>query len=143
MKGRLTYDQINAVVQDLNKAVVGKYKILHQPLKSMNASVRNLYHRFLGEETKDTKGTAALICSQNNRKIGKTEQNPTTGDLEGFSLHPQHVGTVEIRFGPFKIPMGAPTTPCHRISGPPFDVRGGEQGIGGVKPIGRSCQAET
>lgn len=56
MKGRLTYNQINAVVQDMNKAVVGKYKILHQPLKSMNAAVRNLYHRFLEEETKDTKG---------------------------------------------------------------------------------------
>lgn len=56
MKGRLTYDQINAVVQEINKALVGKYKILHQPLKSMNAAVRNLYHRFLEEETKDTKG---------------------------------------------------------------------------------------
>lgn len=56
MKGRLTYDQINAVVQEVNKAVVGKYKILHQPLKSMNGAVRNLYHRFLEEETKDTKG---------------------------------------------------------------------------------------
>ncbi|XP_040396922.1 spindle and kinetochore-associated protein 1 isoform X2 [Cygnus olor] len=61
MKGRLTYDQINAVVQDINKAVVGKYKILHQPLKSMNASVRNLYHRFLEEETKDTKGEFFVV----------------------------------------------------------------------------------
>ncbi|XP_054664967.1 spindle and kinetochore-associated protein 1-like [Grus americana] len=61
MKGRLTYNQINAVVQDLNKAVVGKYKILHQPLKSMNAAVRKLYHRFLEEETKDTKGEFFVV----------------------------------------------------------------------------------
>ncbi|XP_013038673.1 spindle and kinetochore-associated protein 1 isoform X2 [Anser cygnoides] len=61
MKGRLTYDQINAVVQDINKAVVSKYKILHQPLKSMNASVRSLYHRFLEEETKDTKGEFFVV----------------------------------------------------------------------------------
>lgn len=60
MKGRLTYEQINAVVQDLNKAVVGKYKIVHQPLKSMNAAARNLYHRFLEDETKDTKGIFLL-----------------------------------------------------------------------------------
>uniref|UniRef100_A0A8B9VR19 SKA complex subunit 1 n=1 Tax=Anas zonorhyncha TaxID=75864 RepID=A0A8B9VR19_9AVES len=93
MKGRLTYDQINAVVQDLNKAVVGKYKILHQPLKSMNASVRNLYHRFLGEETKDTKGKSALVYSQNRKNKKEKEQ---------------------------KLPMGAPTTPCHGISGPPL-----------------------
>ncbi|NWX77798.1 SKA1 protein, partial [Alca torda] len=61
MKGRLTYDQINAVVQEMNKAVVGKYKILHQPLKSMNAAVRNLYHRYLEEETKDTKGEFFIV----------------------------------------------------------------------------------
>ncbi|KFP28832.1 Spindle and kinetochore-associated protein 1, partial [Colius striatus] len=56
MKGRLTYHQINAVIQEINKAVVGKYKILQQPVKSMNAAVRSLYLRFLKEETKDTKG---------------------------------------------------------------------------------------
>ncbi|XP_009664405.2 spindle and kinetochore-associated protein 1 [Struthio camelus] len=61
MRGRLTYDQINAVIQDMNKAVVSKYRILHQPLKSMNATVRNLYHRFLEEETKDTKGEFFIV----------------------------------------------------------------------------------
>ncbi|KFV15107.1 Spindle and kinetochore-associated protein 1, partial [Tauraco erythrolophus] len=61
MKGRLTYNQVNAVVTDINKAVVGKYKILHQPLKSMNAAVRNLYHRFLKDETKDTKGEFFVV----------------------------------------------------------------------------------
>ncbi|CAN8219975.1 unnamed protein product [Coccothraustes coccothraustes] len=61
MKGRITYDQINAVVQELNKAVVGKYKILYQPLKSMSAPARNLYHRFIEEETKDTKGAFFIV----------------------------------------------------------------------------------
>ncbi|NWX59372.1 SKA1 protein, partial [Promerops cafer] len=61
MKGRITYDQVNAVVQQMNKAVVGKYKILYQPLKSMSAPVRNLYHRFVEEETKDTKGVFFIV----------------------------------------------------------------------------------
>ncbi|NXA05687.1 SKA1 protein, partial [Sapayoa aenigma] len=61
MKGRLTYDQINTVVQEMNKAVVGKYKVLRQPLKSMNSTVRNLYHRFMEEETKDTKGEFFIV----------------------------------------------------------------------------------
>ncbi|XP_005296934.2 spindle and kinetochore-associated protein 1 isoform X2 [Chrysemys picta bellii] len=61
MRGRLTYDQINGVVQDLNKAVISKYKILHQPMKSMSSAVRNLYHRFLEEETKDTKGEFFIV----------------------------------------------------------------------------------
>ncbi|KAF2980447.1 hypothetical protein EK904_003222, partial [Melospiza melodia maxima] len=55
LKGRIKHDEINAVVQEINKAVLGKYKILYQPLKSMTAPVRSLYHRFLEGETKDTK----------------------------------------------------------------------------------------
>ncbi|XP_009863562.1 PREDICTED: spindle and kinetochore-associated protein 1-like, partial [Apaloderma vittatum] len=56
MRGRITYDQINVVIKGINQAVARKYKILHQPLKSMSAPVRNLYDRFLEQETKDTKG---------------------------------------------------------------------------------------
>ncbi|NXI12496.1 SKA1 protein, partial [Irena cyanogastra] len=61
LRGRITYDQINAVVQEINKAVVDKYKILYQPLKSMSAPVRNLYHRFIEEETKNTKGVFFIV----------------------------------------------------------------------------------
>ncbi|XP_040436416.1 spindle and kinetochore-associated protein 1-like isoform X2 [Falco naumanni] len=61
MKGRLTYDHINTVVEAMNKAVVCKYKILNQPLKSMNGAVRKLYHRFLEEDTKDTKGAFFIV----------------------------------------------------------------------------------
>ena len=56
MNSCLTYCQINDVIKEINKAVVGKYKILHQPKKSMNSVARNLYHRFIDEETKETKG---------------------------------------------------------------------------------------
>ncbi|XP_039909555.1 LOW QUALITY PROTEIN: spindle and kinetochore-associated protein 1, partial [Hirundo rustica] len=61
LKGRITYDQVNAVVQQMNKAVVDKYKILYQPLKSMKAPVRNLYHRFVEQENKDTKGVFFIV----------------------------------------------------------------------------------
>ncbi|NXG02334.1 SKA1 protein, partial [Sakesphorus luctuosus] len=61
LKGRLTCDQINAVVQEINKAVVSKYKIMHQPLKSMPVAARNLYQRFIEEETKDTKGQFFIV----------------------------------------------------------------------------------
>nr|XP_033790422.1 spindle and kinetochore-associated protein 1 isoform X2 [Geotrypetes seraphini]XP_033790433.1 spindle and kinetochore-associated protein 1 isoform X2 [Geotrypetes seraphini] len=61
MKNRLTYDQINSILQDLNKAVVCKYKIIQQPLKSMNNNVRKLYYRFQEDETKDTKGNFFVV----------------------------------------------------------------------------------
>ncbi|KAJ1210789.1 hypothetical protein NDU88_006151 [Pleurodeles waltl] len=61
MKNRLTYDQINSFIEEINKAVVGKYKILHQPPKSMSSNVRKLYYRFQEEETKDTKGQYFIV----------------------------------------------------------------------------------
>ena len=56
MKGRATYDQVNAVVQSINTAVTAKYKILRQSLKSLNSNSRKLHQRFKNQETKDTKG---------------------------------------------------------------------------------------
>ncbi|XP_008584693.1 PREDICTED: spindle and kinetochore-associated protein 1 isoform X3 [Galeopterus variegatus] len=61
MKSRLTYSQINDVIKEINKAIISKYKILHQPKKSMNSLARNLYHRFIDEETKDTKGHYFIV----------------------------------------------------------------------------------
>ncbi|NXN19290.1 SKA1 protein, partial [Indicator maculatus] len=61
MKGRITYEQINNTVNEINKAVERKYKILQQPLKSMNMATRNHYHRFKEEETKDTKGEFFIV----------------------------------------------------------------------------------
>ncbi|XP_050185105.1 spindle and kinetochore-associated protein 1 [Myiozetetes cayanensis] len=61
LKGRLGYNQINAVIEEINKAVVGKYKIMHRPLKSMTFTARNLYSRFIEEETKDTKGEFFIV----------------------------------------------------------------------------------
>ncbi|XP_054243370.1 spindle and kinetochore-associated protein 1 [Indicator indicator] len=56
MKGRITCEQINSSVNEINKALETKYKILQQSLKSMNTATRKHYHRFKEEETKDTKG---------------------------------------------------------------------------------------
>ncbi|XP_012625298.1 SKA complex subunit 1 [Microcebus murinus] len=61
MKSRLTYCKINEVIEEINKAVISKYKILHQPKKSMNSVARNLYHRFIDQETKDTKGHYFIV----------------------------------------------------------------------------------
>lgn len=60
MKGRVTYDQLNAAVQSINTAVIAKYKILHQPMKSLNNVSRTLHQRFKDQETKDTKGITVL-----------------------------------------------------------------------------------
>ncbi|XP_006891770.1 PREDICTED: spindle and kinetochore-associated protein 1 [Elephantulus edwardii] len=61
MKSRLTYCQINDVIKEINKAVACKYKILHQPKKSLSSVARNLYHRFMEEEIKDTKGHYFIV----------------------------------------------------------------------------------
>lgn len=63
MKGRVTYDQLNAAVQSINTTVTAKYKILHQSVKTMNNVSRTLHQRFKDQETKDTKGITVLsVC---------------------------------------------------------------------------------
>ncbi|XP_074788374.1 SKA complex subunit 1-like isoform X2 [Athene noctua] len=74
MKGRLTCDQINAVVKGINKAVADKYKILHQPLKSMKAAARKLYYRFLEDETADSKAALQALRFQHSSHVGKDLQ---------------------------------------------------------------------
>ncbi|NXM29819.1 SKA1 protein, partial [Oxyruncus cristatus] len=61
LKGRLACGQINAVVEEINKAVVAKYKIMGRPVKSMGFTAKNLYDRFIKEETKDTKGEFFVV----------------------------------------------------------------------------------
>ncbi|XP_047200506.1 spindle and kinetochore-associated protein 1 isoform X2 [Hippoglossus stenolepis] len=64
MKGRVSYDQINAVVQSINKAVTAKYKILHQSVKTLSSHARKLHQRFKDQDTKDTKVVLEYLAGQ-------------------------------------------------------------------------------
>ncbi|XP_034052722.1 spindle and kinetochore-associated protein 1 [Gymnodraco acuticeps] len=61
MRGRVSYDQMNAAVQSINTAVTAKYKILHQSMKTLNNYTRKLHQRFKEQETKDTKGQNFVV----------------------------------------------------------------------------------
>ncbi|XP_008409123.1 SKA complex subunit 1 isoform X2 [Poecilia reticulata] len=61
MKGRVSYEQLNAVVEGINTAVAAKYKILCQPLKALNNHSRKLQQRFKDQETKDTRGQFFVV----------------------------------------------------------------------------------
>ncbi|XP_023146219.2 spindle and kinetochore-associated protein 1 isoform X2 [Amphiprion ocellaris] len=61
MKGRVSYDQLNAAVHSINAAVTAKYKILHQSVKTLNNHARKLHQRFKDQETKDTKGQHFIV----------------------------------------------------------------------------------
>ncbi|XP_069574716.1 SKA complex subunit 1 [Brachyistius frenatus] len=61
MKGRVSYDQLNAAVSCINAAVTAKYKVLHQPARTLNNHARKLHQRFKEQETKDTKGQYFVV----------------------------------------------------------------------------------
>ncbi|KAM6937102.1 SKA complex subunit 1 [Xenentodon cancila] len=61
MKGRVSYDQLNAAVNCYNTTVTAKYKILHQSVKTLNNHSRKLQQRFKEQETKDTKGQFFVV----------------------------------------------------------------------------------
>nr|XP_020441358.1 spindle and kinetochore-associated protein 1 [Monopterus albus]XP_020441359.1 spindle and kinetochore-associated protein 1 [Monopterus albus]XP_020441360.1 spindle and kinetochore-associated protein 1 [Monopterus albus]XP_020441361.1 spindle and kinetochore-associated protein 1 [Monopterus albus]XP_020441362.1 spindle and kinetochore-associated protein 1 [Monopterus albus] len=61
MKGRVSYDQLNAAVHNINTAVTAKYKILQQSVKILNSHSRKLHQRFKEQETKETKGQYFVV----------------------------------------------------------------------------------
>ncbi|XP_059191670.1 spindle and kinetochore-associated protein 1 [Centropristis striata] len=78
MKGRATYHQLNFGVENINKAVAAKYKILKQPARSLSNTARKLQQRFKDQETKDTKGRFFVveedISEFNQMKVDKRFQ---------------------------------------------------------------------
>ncbi|KAM9329012.1 SKA complex subunit 1 [Gastrophryne carolinensis] len=61
MKNSVTYEQMNTLIEEMNKAVVGKYKIMQQPLKSLNNVAKKQLVRFKEEENKETKGQFFIV----------------------------------------------------------------------------------
>ena len=57
MKGRLSYQLMNSVIDELNKAFIAKYKLLRQKKSTMNDRNRKRYETLKMQESKDTKGT--------------------------------------------------------------------------------------
>jgi len=56
MKGRLTLDKVNAAIDEVQKIVDAKYKILALPISKMNDKLLKKYKVFKDMETAETKG---------------------------------------------------------------------------------------
>ena len=63
MKGRLKYEQVNAIVDGFNAAVEGKYRLLHLARSKKSEGIKKQAQAFKQQETKDTKGMAAHSLS--------------------------------------------------------------------------------
>ncbi|CAL1595259.1 unnamed protein product [Knipowitschia caucasica] len=78
MKGRVSYDQLNSAVRSINASISSKYKILHQPMKTLNNHTRKLQQQFKQQETKETKGKFFIvegdISEFTERKVDKKFQ---------------------------------------------------------------------
>ncbi|XP_060892942.1 spindle and kinetochore-associated protein 1-like [Labrus mixtus] len=61
MRGRVSYEQLNAAVQSINISVTAKYKILHQSVKSLNNHSCKLQQRFKEQESNDTRGHLFVV----------------------------------------------------------------------------------
>lgn len=61
MKGRLNYNQVNTAIDELNKALSEKYKILGMKRTTLNDANRKRYERYKEQESKDTKGEHFIV----------------------------------------------------------------------------------
>ena len=56
MKGRSSYDQVNTIIDELNKCFASKYTFLHEGRRSKKDSIRDRCAKYKSQHTKDTKG---------------------------------------------------------------------------------------
>ncbi|CAG5958577.1 unnamed protein product [Menidia menidia] len=96
MKGRVSYDQLNAAVQSINLTVTAKYKIVHQPLKTLSNHARKLHQRFKDQETKDTKGQF-FIVEDDIREFAQTKVDKRFQGILNMLRHSQRL--KELRGG--------------------------------------------
>ncbi|XP_076104773.1 SKA complex subunit 1-like [Mytilus galloprovincialis] len=61
MKGRLSYSQVNGAIDELNKPLKEKYKILSMKRTTLNDINRKRYEKFKLQETKDTAGEYFIV----------------------------------------------------------------------------------
>lgn len=56
MKGRMTPDKVNIVVDALNQACAAKYEILRTPKSKQSDKIRTAIREYRDQETKETEG---------------------------------------------------------------------------------------
>jgi len=61
MKGRLTYEQINSSIDEMNKVFAAKYKLMTIPSKAQMDSVKKKIKAYKGQENKETKGVYFVV----------------------------------------------------------------------------------
>ncbi|KAK3608167.1 hypothetical protein CHS0354_034125 [Potamilus streckersoni] len=61
MKGRMNYKQVNAMIDEMNKAYGAKYKLLKQKKSSLNDVNRKRYELYKLQESKDTAGCYFIV----------------------------------------------------------------------------------
>lgn len=74
MKGRMTYDNINASVEGFNAAMETKYRLLKRPRSGLNDRDRKQYQKYKEQETKDTKGVF-FVTEDDLRKHGSLKMD--------------------------------------------------------------------
>jgi len=76
MKGRIKYENLNLVVDEMNEAILEKYKFLAKPLSSLKPVEKARRNLLKSQESKDLKGVRFVTADEmKNGKLLKVESN--------------------------------------------------------------------
>ena len=65
MKGRLTYNSVNNMVDGINLTLTTKYDLMHNKPSKLSGAKAKKYYQYKEQENKNTKGgfvTHGLVC---------------------------------------------------------------------------------
>ncbi|RUS76577.1 hypothetical protein EGW08_015655 [Elysia chlorotica] len=98
MKGRLTYDKVNSIIEKLDKVYVEKYKIRRLKKSSLNDMNKKRYEAYRLQETDDTKGVPFVV----EQDINEFSSLKMDSILRNILTILRHCGLIyEIRGGGF------------------------------------------
>ncbi|XP_059155376.1 spindle and kinetochore-associated protein 1-like [Physella acuta] len=82
MKGRMTYDKVNVVIEQLDNAFKDKYKLMKQKKSTLNDANRKRYETYKLQENDNTKGICFIvekdITELTNLKLDTSTRNILT-----------------------------------------------------------------
>ncbi|RVE71462.1 hypothetical protein OJAV_G00052070 [Oryzias javanicus] len=111
MKGRVSYEQLNAAVSSLNAAATAKYKIFHQSVKGLSNHARKLHQRFKDQETKETKGQF-FVVEEDIREFTQMKVDKRFQGILNMLRHCQRLRELGWRPDPVPVSVRRPAAAC-------------------------------
>ncbi|XP_049950338.1 spindle and kinetochore-associated protein 1-like isoform X1 [Schistocerca serialis cubense] len=97
LRGRMKYDDLNDIVQEINQIIAKKYSIVTQQLKTLKRSEQELWRKYKLEEVNEVKGSYFITDDDLKRNIAQNKLIYVTKYAIPLLRHVKKVSEVRLK----------------------------------------------